>query len=355
MKMTFKDIVNNNTPEIFRSVIRILLLFCVVTATACGGDDDPSSPVNPDKPEVSKVKETMDALWQTSPMLTDKDSRIDYYNTIQNWADACPSDNVFLKYIAADQATAAALEKAYPALECYDYAFDKVLEALKGDMPHGSKPRIWTLYNMGIVVQTPDGNYAIDVYHRRGAELAPYIDFYAITHIHADHKCEALARAMSDMNKPVLTNFVIDGVDNNNYFSTTEKNYVIGKFNVHSFITHHNSSDLSILAVTAFYVDGGGLKVLHSGDSNFIADEFESMRNKDVDYYVFRYAVNALTENNVLGNVVNPKVAVLSHILELGHKDISNSRWSLNLGLDRAGRLNCDKVAMPFWGDCLSL
>ena len=44
-----------------------------------------------------------------------------------------------------------------------------------------------------------------------------------------------------------------------------------------------NSSDLATLAITAFYVDGGGLKLLHSGDSNFIAEEFETMRDKEVD------------------------------------------------------------------------
>lgn len=352
-----KNLFNYNTPGIVRGVVCSLLLSIFMTVTACGGGDDdtpePGKP-QPPVPSVSEAGKVMASLWETSPMLADKDSRTGLYGTIQKWADACPAENVFKKYLTADENTASALEKTYPALECYDMAFDKILDALKEGLPIGAKPRVWALFNMGIVVQTEAGNYAVDIYHRRGAELAPYIDFYAITHVHADHKWEPLAVAMSDLKKPVLTNFAIDGVNNGQYLSKTAKDYKIGKFDIHSFITHHNSSDLSTLAITAFYIDGGGMKLLHSGDSNFIADEFETMRGKEVDYYVFRYAVNALTENNVLGKVVNPKVAVLSHILELGHKDVANSRWSLEMGLDRAARLDCKTVAMPFWGDCLN-
>lgn len=340
-----------------QSTIWVLFLCCSLTISACGGNDDGLPQPAPEEPDnhPSQVETVMNELWETSCLLSDKSLRIANYNTIQSWADVCPSDNVFLKYIKTDDVTAVALEKSYTALKCYDMAFDKVLNALKTGLPAGASPRVWALYNMGIVVQTHKGNYAVDVYHRRGAELAPYIDFYAITHIHADHKWEPLAVIMSELGKPVLTNFTINGVNNSQYLSTVEKDYTIGEFKIHSFITHHNSSDLATLAITAFYVDGGGLKLLHSGDSNFIAEEFETMRDKEVDYYVFRYAVNSLTENNVLGKIVNPKVAVLSHILELGHKDIANSRWSLELGLDRAGRLNCRTVAMPFWGDYMSM
>ncbi len=337
-----------------RCIAAILLLSVTAIVGSCGDNND--NPISPEQPtEQSEVSELLYNLWDTSPMTVAQSSRYAAYNTIQGWADGCPAETVFLKYLTADESTAAALEKVYPALECYNLSFQRVLDALKNGLPAGSKPKIWALYNMGIVVQTNDGNYAIDVYHRRGVELAPYIDFYAITHIHADHKWEPLAVAMSNLGKPVLTNFTIDGVDNSQYNAIEQRDYIIGKFNVHSFITHHNSSPITSLAITAFYVDGGGVKLLHSGDSNFIADEFASMKDKDVDFYIFRYAVNALTENNVLGSVVKPKVAVLSHILELGHKDVANSRWSLALGLDRASRLQNDNVAMPFWGDCLTL
>lgn len=329
-----------------------------IVGTSCddnGNDFDYGSLTPPAAVYSPEAVQTMQNIWSTSPALVEKDSRSAAYADIQAWADDCPADEIYARYRDADTPLALAVQNLYPVLQCYDLAFDRVLDALKAGMPADGKPRVWALYNMGIVVQTASGNYAIDIYHRRGAELAPYIDFYAITHIHADHKWEPLAHAMAAAGKPVLTNFAIDGIHNSDYLSTEAKDYTIGQFKIHSFITHHNSSPLTTLAITAFFVEGGGVNVLHSGDSNFIAEEFESMRGRQVDFYVFRYAVNALTENNVLGNVVTPKVAVLSHILELGHKDVANSRWTLELGLERASRLNSNNVVMPFWGDSLTL
>lgn len=339
--------------------IGVLAVGFTIFGTSCDDDDnntfDYGSLTPPAAVYSPEVTQTMQNLWTTSSALDDKDSRTAAYAAIQGWADDCPADEIYMRYRDADTPLALAIQNIYPALQCYDMAFDRVLNALKAGMPADGKPRVWALYNMGIVVQTASGNYAVDIYHRRGAELAPYIDFYAITHVHADHKWEPLARAMSEAGKPVLTNFAIPGVNNSAYLSTEEKDYTLGSFKIHSFITHHNSSPLTTLAITAFFVEGGGVSILHSGDSNFIAEEFESMRGRRVDFYVFRYAVNALTENNVLGNVVTPKVAVLSHILELGHKDVASSRWSLQLGLERAARLNSDNVVMPFWGDALTL
>lgn len=352
MKFQLNEIVNA-PGKIARGFISLSFMMLTISLAACGGDDEPTPDPEPPVVTTSEASKTLTALWESSSYTANSSNRLELYDKIQEWADACPSDLVYSKYLMADNTTASALEKSYPILECYNLAFDRVLNALKAGQPSDGKAHVWNLYNMGIVVQTPEGNYAVDIYHRRGAELAPYIDFYAITHIHADHKWEALAREMSKAGKPVLTNFTIEGVDNSKYYATEMRDYTIGKFSIHSFITHHNSSPVSSLAITAFYVSGGGIKLLHSGDSNFIAEEFESMRNKDVDCYVFRYAVNALTENNVLGTIVKPKVAVLSHMLELGHKDVANSRWSLQLGLDRASRLNSDNVAMPFWGDCI--
>ncbi len=335
---------------------RSYMAISLVIACSCSGDesDNPSKGDDINHQASAEVLATLQDVWETSPNYTAQDDRLEAYAKIQGWADECSSELVFKKYLTADQSTASALQDSYPILSCYDEAFERVLTALKTNAPSGNQAKIWLLYNMGVVVQTPVGNYAIDIYHRRGAELMPYIDFYAITHLHADHRCDLLAEAMSKAGKPVLTNFVIDGVSNGSYCSTEARDYSIGSFNIRTFITHHNnSSSLSTLPVTVYYVDGGGLKLLHSGDSNFIAEEFEPARNLDVDAYVFRYAVDALTENRVLGNAVNPKVAILSHILELGHADVANSRWPLLFGLERAAQLNCSHVVMPFWGDCI--
>lgn len=91
--------------------------------------------------------------------------------------------------------------------------------------------------------------------------------------------------------------------------------------------------------------------LLHSGDSNFLADEFNGKVSAGIDVYIPRYAPNALTENNVIGAVFNPDYVLLSHILELSHADVESSRWTLEQGLERASKLDCEHSYMPFWGE----
>ena len=89
--------------------------------------------------------------------------------------------------------------------------------------------------------------------------------------------------------------------------------------------------------------------LLHSGDSNFTADQFDV--TLPVDVYIPRYAPNELTENNVIGKLFTPKYVLLSHILELSHTDPDSSRWTLEQGLARAAQLDCEETHMPFWGE----
>ena len=158
---------------------------------------------------------------------------------------------------------------------------------------------------------------------------------------------------MAELGKPVLANFDIEGCASE-YISAEDRDYVIGPFSVHSFITDHNNGATNV-PVTVYKVDcgaaGGNCVIMHSGDSNFGADQFASVKDADIDIYIPRYAPNALTENNVIGAVFNPDYVLLSHILELTHKDVASSRWSLALGLERASKLNCDNTFMPFWGE----
>ena len=200
------------------------------------------------------------------------------------------------------------------------------------------------------IIKTPSGCFGIDIYHRRGAELEPYLDFYASTHVHQDHRCDALADAMIEAGKPVLTNWL----DRPGYSwtSTSAEDYEIGGFSIHTFITRHNNGDTNV-PVTVFQISCGEdtdhFTLLHSGDSNFIADEYDV--TADIDVYIPRYAPNALTENNVIGKVFSPDYVLLSHILELSHADPSVSRWTLEQGLERASELDCEKTYMPFWGE----
>lgn len=313
---------------------------------ACN-DDDPDWKVPQQKPSEAPV--TMEALWQTSPLDDDLTTRRELFASIQNYADACTA-TTFSSFLSGEEWLARSLVKYEDILACYDAAFDRVLEGIKNETPASGEVHIWMLYNMGYVVKTPSGCFAVDIYHRRGAELEPYIDFLASTHVHQDHKCQALIDAMLAAGKPVVTNYL----EEPGYAYTSEEtaDYTIGKFRLHTFVTNHNNGSTNV-PVTVFQIDCGddtdNFVLMHSGDSNFIAEQYDV--TEDIDVYIPRYAPNELTENNVIGKVFTPKYVLLSHILELSHADPDSSRWTLEQGLARAAQLDCEQTYMPFWGE----
>lgn len=332
-------------------LILIAALCFGAALVSCGGDSDEPTPTPDPKPE-SETTSLMTALWKTTPITTDLTARKAAFANIQTAANGC-SNTIFKSYLSATDVVATSLENSYPIIKAYDEAFDRVLDGVKSSTPAKGEVHIWMLYNMGYVVKTSSGTFAVDIFHRRAEELASYLDFYAITHIHTDHKSEPLAQAMGKLGKPVLTNFSIEGILPQ-YVSTENTDYEIGSFKIHTFITNHNNSSTNV-NITVFRVDcgeaGGNCVIMHSGDSNFIAEQYQTVKNDNIDIYIPRYAVNALTENNVIGAVFNPKFVLLSHILELTHADVANSRWTLEMGLERASKINCENTYMPFWGE----
>ncbi len=328
----------------------VLVFIGAVGMSACDDDKNDWRPEGSVLP--SAENDALTRLWETSAASSDLSQRIDIFNTLQKQADEC-TDVIFKAYLEGDAPLATAMEKTIPVIYNYNKAMDRVLDGISKDTPAAGEVHVYQLYNMGYVVKTATGTFAVDIFHRRAEELAPYIDFYAITHVHNDHKSLPLAQAMAKLGKPVLANFDIEGCDPQ-YITDENKDYNIGPFSIHSFITDHNNSDTNV-PVTVYKVDcgadAGNCVIMHSGDSNFGTDKFATVKDADIDIYIPRYAPNALTENNVIGAVFKPDYVLLSHILELTHKDVASSRWSLALGLERASKLDCDNTYMPFWGE----
>ena len=248
----------------------------------------------PEPPQPNVAVETMTVLWETSPLDKDLTTRRELFATIQSYADACAS-STFSSFLAADDRLAASLVRSERILTCYDAAFDRVLNGLREEKPAVGEVYIWMLYNMGYVIQTPSGCFGVDIYHRRAAELAPYLDFYASTHVHQDHKWQGLIDAMLEAGKPVVTNYLERS--GYAYTSTTTADYTIGSFALHTFITNHNNGSTNV-PVTVFQIDcgedTGHFVLLHSGDSNFRPEQFDV--TQPVDVYILRYAPNELTE-----------------------------------------------------------
>lgn len=324
-----------------------IMLLLTALLCSCGGKElKETAPSG----ETSTAQELMEQLWTTTSPIRSDTIRTMLFGSIQQWADAC-SHTIFKQYLNASAAVAATYEKHEPIYTVYRYAFDHVLNQVKTASPEPGTAFIWLLYNMGYVVKTPSGCFGIDLCHRYAEQFVPYLDFLCITHNHQDHYNKALIAAMQREGKPVLSNYLTDGP----YTAETTADYQIGSFRIHCFVTNHNNGPKNI-PVTVFQVacgeDADGLVVMHSGDSNFRPEQFDVTER--IDVYIPRYAPNELSENNVIGKIFVPEYVLLSHVLELTHADPADSRWTLEQGLVRASKLNCERCYLPFWGEKLT-
>ena len=168
-----------------------------------------------------EVNVTVQELWSTSPLTLDA-KRTGALAKIQGYADNCLSD-YFSTFLSGYDQTSENMEKADPILIYYRSAFDRVLEDIKNSSVEEGTVELWQLYNMGYVIKTSSGCFAIDISHRWAKELAPYIDFLCVTHNHADHYNKELIQAMFDLGKPVLSNYLQD--ESYEYTSKTPTDY----------------------------------------------------------------------------------------------------------------------------------
>lgn len=331
-----------------KNIIYLFFFVFPVIIFSCSGSDDPEPNPKPDLTE-NKAKETIEKLWITSSLNVDS-KRMEAFDAVQEYVDLC-SSTYFNNYLKSLDAAAENMEKYDPILACYRLSFDKVLEEIKSTQVENHATVMWNLYNMGYIIKSPKGCFGIDINHRYAEKLEPYLDFLCVTHNHSDHYSTELIEKMFDANKPVISNYL----KNTDYPYTTKgtKAFTIGSFTVTTNITDHNTSLKNF--VTTFQIDcgndGGDLVLMHVGDSNYEPEQYNII--KPINIFIARYAPNALQENRVIGNKVTPNYVLLSHILELAHAGVEESRWSIKMGLERASKINCDKTILPFWGEKL--
>jgi hypothetical protein len=341
-------------PKMIRIYLYILFLFTTLFVTACNRTNE-DIPVVPEGQQNEAI-ELMRQLWKTDPFSMSVE-RQNIFTRIQNYADLCPA-TYFKNYLVSLDNACEAMEKTDSILTCYRYAFDRVLEGVKSEPAEKGTAVIWMLYNMGYIIKTSSGSFGIDIYHRWAEKLMPYLDFLCITHNHQDHYNKALMQAMFDANKPVLSNYFRKETGYA-YTSTQDNNYTIGDFSIQTAITDHNNTEEGKNFVTVFRIDcgedAGNFTLLHVGDSNYKLSQFSNVQGR-VNILIPRYAPNALTENNIIGTEVGkiqPDYVLLSHILELSHDGVENSRWSLDMALERALKINCENTCVPMWGEKL--
>lgn len=334
----------------FQKMVRLSLLLVAVSSMACKGIDPP--PIDPPAPKPSPIVEaqqTIDALYTTSATEPTPERKASLAK-IQAYADKAPA-SYFKNYLKSLDPASQSMEQNDQILLIYRKAFDRILEQVKQIKVASGKTVVWYLYNMGYVVKTPSVCFGIDLTHRWAEQLAPYLDFMCITHNHADHYSTPLIQTMTAAAKPVLSNYLAS----NTFTSKIAKSYTFGSVTIKTAMTDHNTTLKNFVTIYRIDcgADAGNLTILHCGDSNYTPAQY-SLVQGPIDLLVARYAPNALTENNILstGNgMVVPRVLFLSHLLELAHDGIGESRWTVEMGLTRAAQLNCDRSYMPFWGE----
>lgn len=334
------------------------LLAGLFSSSSCSDDDNAWSSSQGELSELTKQQQeaqtVMKQLWASTPLQAQplQAERQTALNQLQGLADKCTA-TYFTDYLTTMDNRAELIEKYDVMASCYRFAFDKVIQEIKEDKVENGTTHIWLLYNMGYIVKTPSGCFGIDLMHRWAKELAPYLDFLCITHNHKDHYDNPLITAMLEAGKPVLSNFIKGGKE---YTSTVPANYTIKNFSIRTSITDHNNSGLSNF-VTVYSIDcgsdSGHFTLMHTGDSNYKAAQYTNILST-VDVLIPRYAPNALTENNIIGDKkgqTQPAYVLLSHILELTHVSEEESRWSIPSALERASKIACQQTYVPMWGE----
>lgn len=259
--------------------------------------------------------------------------------------------NNYMKMVAS---SAEGEEYFSPVLNYYRKAFDKAFDEITSTTVSEGEVAIWILYNMGTVVKTPSHCFAIDIKHRYGARLIPYIDFMCITHNHSDHYQTDMIEAMVAAAKPVVSNFLGNSYPTlQSYTSTTPTvydNIASTGIDITTNINDHNGTLKNF--VETFQIDCGAdtrhTIVMHVGDTSFDPAQYSVKTQPDI--FITRYSPNN-TEESVLGSVVKPQLCLTTHYNELGHTVADRINWpDGTVRLEKLKTL-CPMAYMPLWGE----
>lgn len=236
-----------------------------------------------------------------------------------------------------------------PILHFYETAFEKVKREIR-DLPIAPGTAVmWLVYNMGYVVKTETTCFAMDLHHRRSEELVPWLDFLLITHDHSDHYTPRLLDAFARSGKPVISNFYPQKIT-----STEPRTMTVGTATIRTCTTDHNRRLTNFVQPCEIELDtaAGKLTVFTGGDS--CAPSQFVIHNSDIDVFVVHPRVGLDVAE--AQRIVNPKLTLISHLLEMGHR-FDQWRWGYEVGLDELerSRINGRACAMPLWGDRIAI
>ena len=224
---------------------------------------------------------------------------------------------VFKEFRVAHDLQGEDLEKVYdqyPVLEFYDRAFLKILkEVQKTKVKSGIA--VWMIYNMGYVVKTPESCFGIDVYHRLGAKLVPYLDFALISHAHRDHYDPPFYQAMIDAGKPVISNFLPENKTETKALNPP-RGRTIKDVKLEFHASDHNAKLRNFIMCSRITCGRGkdAVVIYHTGDTGFTK---QLKPTGKVDIHILHPKVGLSVPE--AAPLIKPREIWFSHLLEMGH------------------------------------
>lgn len=257
---------------------------------------------------LKSVESMTERLWNETSCKDFNDTRMELMTDMQYYFDRC--DN-FGKYLACTDSVEEKSMEKNSILGFYSEALNRLLREIPAEKVAYGNIAVWHLYNMGYVVKTPKHCFGIDICHKHGEKLVPYLDFLCITHPHGDHYTNALCDAMVAEGKPVYSNFI----DNGNKIDDTAVINPTGDIEIVAKRVHHGPNSK---IVTTYQIDCGRATrnkvIFHSGDA---CDYTELEKTKEIDLFIPHVTVGLRL--NKAAKKLNPDYVLMSHVLEMGH------------------------------------
>jgi len=243
----------------------------------------------------------------------------------------------------ADPKGADQMEKKYPILyylrNSENQAFDEIRNT-----KITSGLRVWQLYNIGIIVKTPEKCFSIDLNSRFAEKMIDVLDFAIVSHTHSDHYTMSFIKAMVDAGKPVYGTWQYFKSKNINVI-LKDKTVSIGPLQV-KFTMSSQGTTPCLITQISFGSSTNSFVLIHSGD----IDKLEGLPSGEkVDLYILNTDSGMDSVPAVLK--VNPNVAVFSHLLEMSHTN--NQRLNYKYAASKNQEIKTGQGLFLTWGESL--
>jgi len=248
------------------------------------------------------------------------------------------------------------LERQYPILSYLRIAEQRTLEEIRTTTVT-SGVRIWKLYNMGMIVKTPDKCFAIDLIP--GAiDFSGVLDFAIASHWHGDHVDEVFFNKMKSLNKKIFVAQELPWIKSTAGLTKITENTVIkiGELSISFIVSAQTGGAYAPCLITTIDCGPatGNFTIMHIGDAN---KPEEYPKGLNVDYLEY-HGEGGYEEAT---SIIQPRLINIGHILELAH----NGLWGTGIDgkggytgaykvLPNNGMLTAEATAMVLtWGESL--